>query len=145
MKIYVKCMGKSKKDIIEDLDNKSVELIRHLIKILLYQDRGNLDHWSKELYGFLPSIPSLKGKNKYPSKDLSLSGLWGRSQNRIHRMITGMKKDYIYDPYPVSEDEIRDYVYKYLSWIAEELSIYGVLESRNTCAQKAIQLAKEYR
>ena len=121
MKIYVKCMGKSKKDIVEDLDNKSVELIRHLIKIVLYQDRGNLDHWSKELYGFLPSIPSLKGRNRYPSKD------------------------YIYEPYPISEDEIREYVYRYLEWVADELSTYGVLEGRNACAQKATELAEEYR
>ena len=145
MKLYIKCMGMSRKDILEDLDNKSIELVRHLIKIVVYQDRGNLDHWSKELYGFLPSIPSLKGKNRFPDKRTILSGLWDRTQQRIHTMLTGMIKDYVYTPYDVSEDEVRDYVYRYLEWVAEELSTYGVMEGKIACASKAIELLDDYR
>lgn len=144
MKLYIKCMGMSRRNIIEDLDNKSIELVRHLIKIILYQDRGNLDHWSKELYEFLPSIPNLKGKNRFPDKNTILSGLWDRTQTRIHRMISGLIRDYVYKPYDVSEYEVRDYVYRYLKWVAEELSAYGVMEGKIACANKAIELLRDY-
>ena len=144
MKLYVRCMGMSRKDIIEDLDNRSIELVRHLIKIVLYQDRGNLDHWTKELYGFLPSIPNLKGKNRFPDKQTILIGLWNRTQNRISRMMGGLIRDYSYKPYDVSEDVVRDYVYNYLNWVAEELSAYGVMEGKVACANKALELLNEY-
>lgn len=115
-----------------------------LYSIILYQDRGNLDHWSKELYGFLPSIPNLKGKNRFPDKDTILSGLWDRTQTRIHRMMCGLIRDYGYEPYDVSEDEVRDYVRRYLEWVAQELSMYGVMEGKIACANKAIELLRDY-
>lgn len=65
MKIYIRCVGKSRKDIIEDLDSKSIPLVEHLIKIILFQHRGNLKHWCDEVGGFIHKVPTLKHSNKF--------------------------------------------------------------------------------
>lgn len=143
MKIYIRSMGLSRKDIIENLDNDVTQIIRHLIKIYIYRDRGNLTHWSRELYKYIPAIPNLKGKNKFPNAQTILSGLWDRSQKRIPRIILGVLEDYDYQPYDYNLENVRNYVYRYLEWMAQELSAYGVLKGEVACANKAVEILNE--
>lgn len=126
MKIYIRCMGKSRKDIIEDLDSKSIPLIEHLIKIILYQRRGNLTHWIDEVFGFIPRVDKLKGKNKFPDAKTIYHAMWDMNQLNLDRTVKYVEricKDY--EPYTISIQDIESFVTSYLKWLAIELSEYG--------------------
>lgn len=72
MKLYIKCMGQSRNDIRNDLDNKGDQLVEHLVKIILYRERGNLAHWCDELGSFIHKVPKLKSRNRFPDKQFML-------------------------------------------------------------------------
>ena len=49
MHLYIKGMSQSRKNIIGDLEEKAVPLVEHLVKIIMFQETGNLKHWCDEL------------------------------------------------------------------------------------------------
>ena len=143
MKRLIFCMGKSRRDIIEDLDNKSAELLEHLVKIFIFRDHGNLDHWSKELYGFVPRVSRLKN-NKLPKYEDIVYGMMCKHSFPFQRIIDGLVEDYSYEAYSTDAESCKAYVTEYVEWAANELSRYGFLPSRLACANKAVELLQNY-
>lgn len=141
---YIWCMGKSRRDILEDLDNKSTELVLHLVKIILFRTRGNLKHWCDELYGFVPAVDRLKGSNKYPSADFIYRALWNGPSKNLLRTIVAVKNSYDYKPYKVSTEVVSNYIQLYLQWASEELSQHGRLPGKKGCSDKAMEILNEF-
>lgn len=136
--------GKSRRDILEEIDSSAYQLIEHLVKIILYRDRGNLDHWCKELYGFLPRIDKIKGKNKYPSKDMIINALERDKHTTVCNVLKRVKLDYEYVPYNVSINVIENFINLYFDWISEILSKEGELPGKIKCADKAKEILDEF-
>lgn len=145
MKIYIKCMGKSRKDIIEDLDSKSVPLVEHLIKIILYQHRGNFAHWIDEVFGFIPRVDKLKGKNRFPDAKTIYHAMWDMNELNLDRTVKYVEricKDY--EPYPIDILDIQDFVASYLKSLSKELSEYGRVYPSN-CEDTIRTLLSKYK
>lgn len=141
---YIRCMSKNKRDIEADIDNKSDELVEHLIKIIIYRNRGNLDHWCNELYGFIPSVPRQKSNNKFPSSSFIYDALTEGSFKNFDRKVYAIKNTYDYEYYNISNQVIANYVKLYLQWAADELSKYGKLPGKIKCADKAKEILDEF-
>ena len=141
---YIYGFGKSRKDILEEIDSSAYQLIEHLVKIILYRDRGNLDHWCKELYGFLPRIDKIKGKNKYPSKDMIINALERDKHTTVCHVLKRVKLDYEYVPYNVSINVIENFIDLYFDWISEILCKEGELPGKIKCADKAKEILDEF-
>lgn len=64
-------MSQEKTKIEQYLMSKVTIINDHLLKCLLLQDSTNsLNHWIKEIWGFLPELPLIKGTNKLPSEKM---------------------------------------------------------------------------
>lgn len=141
---YIRCMGSTRRSIYEDLDNKADELVAHLIKIILYRNNGNLEHWCKELYGFVPSVPRLKGSHKYPAREFIYKALTDGPFQHFSSLVSAIKDSYDYQYYSVSNEVMKNYVGLYIDWASDKLSRTGLLPGKNACANKAKEILDQF-
>lgn len=145
MKIYIKCMGQSRNDIRNDLDNKGDQLVEHLVKIILYRERGNLVHWCDELGSFIHKVPKLKSRNRFPDKDFIYHSIWDTESERLSQTIDYIQHRYkAYNGYDVPEHDVRAFIEEYIGWLSEQLSKYGAVYV-SQCADVAMELLDKYR
>lgn len=144
MKIYIKCMSKSKKDIWADLDDKASPLVEHLIKIILFQHRGNLKHWCDELGGFIHKVSTFKHNNKFPDYNFIYHSIWDNESKVLDITVDNVKfLNQPYKPYDISISDIRSFCESYISWLSKELSNTGRVYV-SQCRDKALDLLSKY-
>ena len=68
-------MSTTKRELTHQLVSASLPLTEHLVKLYLFPDSINVDHWKQEVWNFVHQVPRLKGSNKYPSAKLIFSCL----------------------------------------------------------------------
>lgn len=148
IKYNLKEMSIEKRRLEDRIIDATDKINEHLLKCLVIQDKThNLNHWSQEVYSFLPRVPQLRGSNKLPSKSLILKrtlGLYGT--DLIRRMDI-----YIPDICRRENVEVPEYnkqsLYKcienYYNWLASNLSETGEVLSTDVKAQ-INELIKDY-
>lgn len=131
-------MSRRLRDIGDDLDNIGKPLILHLVKVVLYSDHASLNHWIDEIYGFLHTIDTYKGRNKAPSSKFIFDNLYAKNNSKyLDRWINVVKEDY--GNSDVSNYEVRKFVENYLTWISDELSTHLAV-SKSAVRHKLFEL-----
>ena len=128
MKRYILGFSKSKKDVGANIDESTRPLILHLIKLYLYPDSVNKNHWRKEVAEKLNCVSKLKGRNRYPSKEFILNYSWESYKNEIEYFVTYITSDYGYSEYAENIEEIKYFIFNYLDELSELLSEHGVVD-----------------
>ena len=70
---YIFSMSMSRKDLASRLEETTIPLIEHLIKLYIYPNLSEyVSHWRQEVYEFLHSVSRIKGKNIFPCRNFPL-------------------------------------------------------------------------
>lgn len=145
MHLYIKGMSQSRKNLIGDLEEKAVPLVQHLVKIIMFQETGNLKHWCDELGGFINRVPKLWSSNKFPNKDLIFHAIWDERSKVLDMVIDDVEyTNPKYTPVEYEEDTIRSFCEDYVDWLSEVLSITGQATVRQ-CTQSAMNILNMYK
>ena len=145
MYLYIKGMSQSRKNLIGDLEEKAVPLVEHLVKIIMFQETGNLKHWCDELGGFINRVPKLRSSNKFPSKDLIFHVIWDEQSKILDLVMDDVEyTNPKYTPAEYDESIIRDFCEKYVDWLATILSADGRTSVRQ-CTQAAMSILNKYK
>lgn len=125
MKKYIYAMSKSRRDVGADLEQGCDELIMHLIKLRIYPDSQECNHWRKEVAEKLHRVDSFKGSHKLPSVQFILHNTYFVHASRITHYIDIVKKDYEYNVTSCSIDVLLDDIRDYFEWLANQLAETG--------------------
>lgn len=130
-------MAIEQEKVMSDVRSKVNELTLHLIKCFVYKDiTGNLKHWEREIYGFLPHVPKVKNTKKFPSykklKENTIDMIEDVLLNRIKNNIDyledlGYPKDIKYD-----KNKVYNCIIEYYDWLIKELSTKGEININET-------------
>ena len=125
---YINAMPRARKAIYDEVAAASKQIDKHIIRLLLYPDAREHNHWKQETVGFLEDVDLLKGTNKWPSEKLLLSAL--RTHNDIldtyRWQVEKTERDLT--PLNVSPSVIQRAVEAYQDWLAIELSANGAID-----------------
>lgn len=138
-------MSQSRKNIVADLEEKAVPLVKHLVKIIMFQETGNMKHWCDELGGFINRVPRLKSSNKLPSADVIYHAIWDERSNYLSMVIDDVEyTNPKYTPIVLDEYIIRNFCEDYIEWLSIKLSTDGQTTVRE-CTQSAMNILDKYR
>ena len=119
-------LAKTKSDIEAYLDDATRPIILHLIKLYFYNDSEDLKHWRQEVYSFLNSVPRLKSKKKFPSKDFILNNTINLELPYLNHLIYIIESEYG-KPQEANIDGLKSNIIEYFVWLATELSKTGIV------------------
>jgi hypothetical protein len=133
MKIYIRNtqdifgFANRKSDVAAMIEENTREVIEHLIKLWLFPDAEDCNHWKQEVYNFLYRVPRLKGSNKFPSKKFILKNTIDVNRRSITSLLRIVLTDYG-DSYAQVRQRyatMQTHIEYYFEWLAEELSKHG--------------------
>lgn len=107
------------------LFSAALPLTEHLAKIYVFPDLEYRNHWMKEVWSFVHSVPKLKSSNKFPEASFifeALSGYADVSYNTIEVICDEYSQ---HTPKRVDGDELEGMIIEYLTWLADQLSESG--------------------
>ena len=116
-------MADTKSNIAAKLEGTTLQIVKHIIKIYLYPEHPAVNHWKADVYGFLHTIPRIKRKNTFPTKEFIL-----RETVEVNRDTIPLWVENVVDDYGESDRDIAgviDVIEDYYSMLAEELSYRG--------------------
>ena len=128
MRLYIRAFADSQAEVYRDIRGKSSVVIEHLIKIFLYPNSINSNHWKIEVAGALSRVPKLKRIKRYPEAKNIMKYSWKIWEDSICDMISEIVKEYG-QPEHADFKSIYDKIHEYLAWISEELSKYGYVSN----------------
>ncbi len=128
---YITAMSKSQQKIYDEVEHASKQIDKHIIRLLLYPDAQECNHWMNEIVSFLSDVDLLKGKNKWPSKKLLLKALETHNDilDRYRWQVQEAEDELV--ARNVRPDVIYRSIRKYQDWLATELSTNGVISSHD--------------
>lgn len=147
MKIYIRNtqdifgFANRKSDIAAMIEENTRELIQHLIKLWVFPDAKDCNHWKQEVYNFLYRVPRLKRSNKFPSKKFILNNTIVVNKDNISALLRIVITDYKnqYEQKKSEYSTMEESILLYFDWLAEELSINGKV-ARNDVYAKLSEL-----
>lgn len=147
MKIYIRNtqdifgFANRKSDIAAMIEENTRELIQHLIKLWIFPDAKDCNHWKQEVYNFLYRVPRLKRSNKFPSKKFILNNTIVVNKDNISALLRIVITDYKnqYEQKKSEYSTMEEHILLYFDWLAEELSINGKV-ARNDVYAKLSEL-----
>lgn len=145
MKIYIRNtqsilgFATRKSDIAAALEEDTRELIEHLIKLWIFPNAEDCNHWKQEVYNFLYRVPRLKGSNKFPSKKFILHNTIDVNADNISALLRIVISDYTnrYEQRRSTYSTMEERILLYFDWLAEELSTSGKVARADVYAKLA--------
>lgn len=124
-RLYIFGMSKNLKSIRNQLTGQSGGIVTHLMKLYKYPDSSAVNHWRGEIFGFIHSISTVKGKNSYPSSDWLFNTIWDNiDYNDIGCWEVGMNKQYGLG-IAIKSVIFYELCQNYIRWLSNMLSEYG--------------------
>lgn len=129
-------MARSKRDIIKDLDSNRTNMYNHLINCYLWTDTTDYIKWKGEIRASIFSTFSIKGSNKYPTREQLLKWCmedWiievrhqidkivdeAYEEENIKRKKLNLKGELQKPLY--NSQLICDYIIEYINWLSENI------------------------
>lgn len=143
MKIYIRNtqdilgFATKKSDVAAMIEENTRELIQHLIKLWLFPDAKDCNHWKQEVYNFLCRVPRLKRSNKFPSKKFILDNTINVNRDNISTLLRIVITDYgdCYAQQQKLYSTMELHIDFYFEWLADELSRYGQVARNDVYAK----------
>ena len=140
---YIFSMSMSRKDLASRLEETTIPLIEHLIKLYIYPNLSEyVSHWRQEVYEFLHSVSRIKGKNTFPSAKFILKNTLDINIDMIQILYEDVVDDYSSEhgtPSSISITTLISRIKEYYEWLSTTLSDRGRV-SRSAVYQKLEEL-----
>ena len=127
MYLYVRSFSDSRSQIRSDLRGATKVVLNHLIKIWLYPDVQEQNHWKKEVAQALNDVPKTKGRNKYPDYKFLIRNTWDVYEDALDDRIDVIISSIHESPIPFDFNDIYNAMSEYFDWIAFRLSEKGIV------------------
>lgn len=122
------------------MNDLSMQIIRHLIKIYLYSDDISINHWITEIYSCLNEVKLVKGTNKPPKAKYIYKYTYLLNENYARNVVRAVIGDYKPVEY---DDSLFEFISDYFKWLSEQLSMYQSIAYPDT-KSSIVQLLKKY-
>lgn len=126
---YIKSFAVSNKEIFKNLSSNSENLIDHLIKVFLWPDVQEQNHWKQEIWKFVHSVPKSKSTNKFPSANKIFEAIWEPFSDVIAEHILLWIGEIEETPIKFSYSNVYKAINEYCKWLSIELSTIGEVKS----------------
>lgn len=131
-RMIIYAMSRRLRDIGADLDSKGQKLIDHLIKLYLYPNSKDVNHWKQEVYNFIHCVDSIKGKHKTPSASFIYDNIYGKYNiNYTNNSINATLDDYGDPEFDFDYNDIHQFISEYVEWLSVELNQKEVLSRKS--------------
>ena len=125
MFIYIRSMSEARSKVHDQIASVAYEMDRHIMKLMLYPDTEYVEHWEKEIAGFLNHVPKMKGSNKYPSAKFIIDAV-SIYEDAIEDMLPVLKEDYSrLHAADVTLADIEHVIAQYHKWLSTALAEKG--------------------
>lgn len=130
------CFTDTNQEIKRKIHDSSDHIMEHLIKIWIFPNHDTVDHWKREVVGFLNKVPKTKNSKKYPSKEFILKNSWNVYEDILDNIIISAI-DEVEDATPIWFDESDIYkgIFEYFDWLSDELSTKGIILRQDAYAK----------
>lgn len=127
-------MSEYLKEIRRDLTPRGKQVLRHIIKLVLYPDVQEYEHWKKEIFNFISDVDKVKGKNKWPDAKFIYESISTQNDmiDVIIKQIKLMESEYT--PRDVDDATVLKAVESYQNWLAASLSKQGAIDPNDAFA-----------
>lgn len=127
-------MSRKRSQVAMDLEDITLQLTSHLIKLYMYPTSEDTSHWRQEIYNFLHNVPKLKMTKKFPSKQFILDNTININKEMIKIWYKIIDDDYsdnnnIYEYFDFNQ--MKNIILNYYDWLADNLSQQGIVSRKS--------------
>lgn len=126
---HIFAFARSQIDVYSKLADSSENVIDHLIKVFLWPDAQEQNHWKQEIWNFIRSVPKLKSSNKFPPYKKIKHEIWNSYEDVIYDHIELWIDEISESPISFDCEDVYHAIEDYMSWLADLLSEKGVVRS----------------
>lgn len=127
MYLYVRGFADSRGQIKSDLRGVTKVVMNHLIKIWIYPDVQEQNHWKQEVAQALNDVPKLKGKHKYPDYKFLIQNTWNVYEDNIEDRADVIISSMNENPVHFDFNDLYYALAEYFDWICIRLSEKGIV------------------
>lgn len=127
-------------EIAARLEENTRILMKHLIKLWMFPEASETNHWRKEIYSFLNQVPAMKGVNKLPSKEFIFKNTFVINEKFIDDLYEDVYDDYT-DNHILARtncDAMHQAIKDYYIWMSDILSKRGVVSYKKVLQELEI-------
>lgn len=128
---YIKAMSDKRADVRNELKYAGEQIALHLLKLLMYPDAQERNHWKQEIYAFLHKVPKLKKTNKWPEQEFIFEAVSVYDDVVDNLILEVQDEEEQLTPINIDVVKAQQVLIEYHSWIAQELSQYGILRRQS--------------
>lgn len=124
--ITVSEMAENHKEVVKILRSSSVEeLVKHIIKLVLFDSPQNKNHRKTEVYSNFHDLPLMKHNKRPPDERLIFDTIWNYFGDRLNYITDAVIREKSNEKirHTISNKQIYAYVLAYIRWLSKELSI----------------------
>lgn len=128
MFICISAMSEPRREIYRQLAAGGKQVLRHLIRLMLYPDDISCNHWESEIVAFVGDVDKVKGRNKFPNKSFILDALQVQNDmiEQVTKQVVLTERDL--HPHEVTQATLTSGVEFYQNWLATKLSADGIID-----------------
>ena len=128
---YVVGMSDKRSEIRNQLKYAGKQVALHLIKLAIYPDAQERNHWKQEIYAFLHDVPRLKKSNKWPEFDIIFDALSVYDDIVDNLVLEVYDDEESLTPSELSAEKLEEMLLTYHAWAAHKLSKNGILRRQD--------------
>lgn len=134
MKLHVRAFAVTNRAAKDYLISKTPVVIDHLIKVFLYPDVQEQNHWKKEIASALNTVPAIKSSNRKPRPKLIYENTFEAWKETIEDRIWAIVDDIAEVPTAFDVSDVYNAIEEYFTWLANDLS-YSTLKFSDIYAE----------
>ncbi len=135
MRIYIRAMSEDRRNIQSELKSHSEQLDEHIIRLMLYPNSDYVSHWKQEIWNLLHKVDKLKGKHQFPKASFIYDAISTHNDmiKEFRELVEDIESELT--PVDVSTERIIQVLETYQRWVAEMLSVRGIVRRSEVYAK----------
>lgn len=126
MKLYIRSFAATNKAAQDYLIAKTPIVIDHLIKVFIYPDVQEQNHWKREIANTLNTVPVLKSSKRKPKSNFIFENTYEVWKETVLERTERIIYDMVEMPIEFDQNNLTSAIEEYFKWLSENLS-FGTL------------------
>lgn len=143
MYYHISGFADSRNQIKTELRSVTKIVMNHLIKVFLYPNVQEQNHWKREIAQSLNDIAKQKGKNRFPTAKFLLQNTWEIYKDTLSTRLPVIIESIEETPINYDINNVYKAIHDYFNWLCDELSKTGIVRY-NIIYSKIEELRSKY-